>query len=258
MKIILSVFLLGFPLLLKANDSAAVFAAGGLELAKNDNVRLLEEELFISVEKISIRYVFQAGRDEEVLISFPLPTIPGGEETGDVQIDLSSKNPVGFKLKTYGKETPFKTEIKKIGSDTKIQYYWKQKFLANQKTVIEHEYIPLAGGGMLDQEMIQSKPKHLFKVYCIERDLEQWMLSKVKQPGEIILMREVHYILTTANNWKEPIGKFKLTLQKPTPKSRLSLCIQGIKKTSDREFVFEAKNFKPKEELKVLFLSSNE
>ncbi len=61
-----------------ANDSAAAIGVGGLVLQKNDAVSMDSEDLFISEERVVIKYRFtnRSDKDVETLISFPLPAIP--------------------------------------------------------------------------------------------------------------------------------------------------------------------------------------
>lgn len=63
-----------------ANDSSAAIGLGGLELTRNDAVRMDSEELFLSSERIIVKYRFtnSSAKDVETLVSFPLPPIPDG------------------------------------------------------------------------------------------------------------------------------------------------------------------------------------
>ena len=61
-------------------------------------------------------------------------------------------------------------------------------------------------------------------------------------------------MLTTAENWLGPIGKFKLTVDKTTPDALVSLCAQGIKKAGPTTFVLAEDDYTPSEDLSVLFL----
>ncbi len=69
-------------------------------------------------------------------------------------------------------------------------------------------------------------------------------------------MRYHDYVLTTANTWSGPIGTFKLTIDKGSPKNVLSLCVDGIKKTGPTTFVVEKKNFTPDADLNLLIVSN--
>jgi hypothetical protein len=65
-----------------ANDSSAAIGLGGLELTQNDAISMDSEDLFLSRERVVVKYRFTntTARDLETLVSFPLPIIPGGIE----------------------------------------------------------------------------------------------------------------------------------------------------------------------------------
>lgn len=70
-----------------ANDSSAAVGLGGLELTRNDDVSMDSEDLFISRERVTVKYRFtnRSAKDVETLVSFPLPSLPYGisEYLGD-------------------------------------------------------------------------------------------------------------------------------------------------------------------------------
>jgi hypothetical protein len=63
----------GFEVL--ANDSTARLGAGGIELTKNEDIRILEEILEISTKKIRVKYRFlnESQKDIHTIVAFPLP-----------------------------------------------------------------------------------------------------------------------------------------------------------------------------------------
>lgn len=63
-----------------ANDSSAAIGLGGLELKQNDAISMDSEDLFLSLDKVTVKYRFtnRSSKDVETLISFPLPAIPDG------------------------------------------------------------------------------------------------------------------------------------------------------------------------------------
>ena len=58
-----------------ANDSVAESAAGGLVLRQTDDIDMLSEDLYVSEERIRVRYVFRNRRAEDVrvTVAFPMP-----------------------------------------------------------------------------------------------------------------------------------------------------------------------------------------
>ncbi len=67
------------PATVYANDSSSSIGLGGLELTRNDAVSMDSEDLFLSLDKIVVKYRFtnNTAKDVETLVSFPLPPIPG-------------------------------------------------------------------------------------------------------------------------------------------------------------------------------------
>ncbi len=90
----------------RANDSTAETALGGLTLTKSDAISLDSEDLYISRDRIEVKYRFTNTSDApiEALVAFPLPAILPGEEQavywGDPRADLQ------FETKVDGKPVP--------------------------------------------------------------------------------------------------------------------------------------------------------
>ena len=87
------------PLAGMANDSMAELKTGGLEFVRTDAITMVQEDLFISKDRIAVDYVFKNTTDADVdsLVAFPMPTvIPSAyEETG---VPIEDTNFLGFKV----------------------------------------------------------------------------------------------------------------------------------------------------------------
>lgn len=62
------------------------------------------------------------------------------------------------------------------------------------------------------------------------------------------------YVLRTGALWAGPIKDFELVIRKSSPKELISTCFSGLTKSSAVEFKVHKTNFKPEEDLRVLFL----
>jgi hypothetical protein len=99
-----------------------------------------------------------------------------------------------------------------------------------------------------------------WKAYCIDNTtrtaLRARVAAKLKadpHAGGYLNGFETDYVLSTGNNWKGPIGRFHLTLDKLKPDSVLSLCWDGkLKKTGATTFEDTRENFAPKSDIKLL------
>jgi Domain of unknown function (DUF4424) len=81
-------------------------AAGGLELIKNDQVRMVSEVLRIAPRLVEVDYVFEntGARDVTTLVAFPLPEL---EPVSQVPVNIPfprTANPVGFQAWIDGRE----------------------------------------------------------------------------------------------------------------------------------------------------------
>lgn len=58
-----------------ANDSTAEHSAGGLVLTRSDDIDMVSEDLFISADRVRVRYVFRnrGPRDIRTVVAFPMP-----------------------------------------------------------------------------------------------------------------------------------------------------------------------------------------
>jgi len=70
------------PVPASANDSEAEWAVGGLVLKQNDAISMDREELHISAVEVTVDYTYtnHSAQDQKVLVSFPLPALPGKAE----------------------------------------------------------------------------------------------------------------------------------------------------------------------------------
>ena len=88
-----------------ANDSMVELKTGGLSYVRSDAVTMLSEDLYISMDKIKVDYVFenQTGADVESLVAFPMPDIvPMPYESAAVPGE--GENFLGFKVFVEGEQ----------------------------------------------------------------------------------------------------------------------------------------------------------
>ncbi len=147
-----------------------------------------------------------------------------------------------------------------------IRYHWTQTFPAGRRVRVEHSYDALPPGGIFywsgdDAEYVQD----LRRAYCIDPPTER-ALARMSRTGcgdgetgcESGVRLDLAYILTTARTWKGPIGRFDLTIDKGHPDNVLSLCLDGLRKTGPTTFRFEARDYVPDRDLRLLFVTTLE
>lgn len=89
---------------------------------------------------------------------------------------------------------------------------------------------------------------------CIDQGFEAAVRKRLQQGPGMMQATILSYILTTANNWRGPIGRFHLTVDKESTDTLVSLCRDGIRKTGPTTFEWEATDYTPTRDLKMLFV----
>lgn len=145
-----------------------------------------------------------------------------------------------------------------------LRYHWPQRFPPGKDMLVEHSYDPAPPGGIFvwpAKEMdLDPYQQELIRDYCIDPPTRRGIVKRLHSPGRAEMSGTgmavyLNYVLTTANTWHGPIGKFHLTIDKGKTSSILSLCLDGIKKTGPTRFELVRENFRPREDLRLLFVS---
>lgn len=144
----------------------------------------------------------------------------------------------------------------------RTRFYWTQVFPAGKTVVITHSYQPVTGQFFFSPGYIKRSDKIDGTDYCIDKATWAAIMARSgasanPQMGGYLVAYQTDYILKTATNWKGPIGRFHLTLDKLQPGNILTLCWDGaLKKTGPTTFEFTADNFVPKQNIDMLVLES--
>jgi hypothetical protein len=161
----------------------------------------------------------------------------------DARRELEHYGVIDWETATGAEDKPLAT----THWETHIVFYWFQTFPAGRSIEVTHRYHPVPRHFFFGKEDLASP--EMRKTYCFDADFVRSAQAKLAQSSQDILKGyELKYVLTTAENWLGPIGKFKLTVDKTTPDALVSLCAQGIKKAGPTTFVLA------EEDLSVLFL----
>ncbi|HUP57619.1 MAG TPA: DUF4424 family protein [Bdellovibrionota bacterium] len=277
-----------------ANDSSASLDGSNLGFEKSENIEMLSEDLRISYKETSVRYEFRNSGAGEIrtVVAFPLPRMHASTpDHGLGEISLWEKapshrslaNPFAFRVRVDGvdvvpqlalvtaeidddapvelntRKHVFKDASRNIPLDgtegrwpTEYRYFWHQAFPPGKIVTVEHSYRTVPGNPRAS--------------YCMEPDFQR---ALEKRKAEILATEseekrgrwlhytgQVHvgYILKTGANWKGPIRKFRLTIDKAHPKDLVSTCFKGLKKKSATRFVAELTDFVPTEDLNILLV----
>ena len=143
----------------------------------------------------------------------------------------------------------------------KTSYWWHQIFPAGKTVVIEHRYQPVTGQFFFGVSDLTGKKPNYAKSYCIDAPTQGAIRARIARldpmgaNGQYLQGYQTGFVLKTANNWKGPIGHFKLTLDKLKPENLLSLCWgSDLKKTGSTTFESTRENFAPTRDIEMLVL----
>lgn len=236
-----------------ANDGAVGLDGGQLVFKNLKGVEMLEEDLVLSPDLVSVKYIFRNKTEKDIAthVAFPISYML---ET-DTTFDTKSKNPNGFVVVVNGKKTPFLSESATKNGEHIRTHYWEQIFPAGKNTVIEHQYKPIYGTDVTESMVKVGKAgtdadlyyNAFKKGFCLS-DNQKALMQKDRHTFDVLT-----YILKTANTWDGPIGTFNLTIKKNKRKF-LFLCTDlDLKKKANGDFQATVKNFKPETNLNIAF-----
>ncbi len=140
------------------------------------------------------------------------------------------------------------------GWKLQITYFWRQSFPAGRDTRIEHEYVPIAGQFFYSPE----NDRWAVKRYCIDSGTMRGIRRMIRRQGQdrsFLAATQIEYILTTANTWAGPIGRFRLVIDKKRRDSIVTLCWKGLKRILPTRFESVKQDFRPRRDLEILFLA---
>jgi len=133
-------------------------------------------------------------------------------------------------------------------------FYWVQTFPPGREVIVEHSYKPVVGFGFFGDYVLDD-PGYKTK-YCIDDNFDRAARKKLAAVAgtdfPYLQEKRISYILTTANNWSGPIGKFRLTVDKGDPQALVSFCGTGVTKVSPTRFEMTATDFMPDKDLDIL------
>lgn len=167
-------------------------------------------------------------------------------------------------------------------------YSWTQTFPAQQPILIEHEYTPATGKFFITlptksslNSVVNDTANQIHSVFNLNIDelqnsniFKNWLVRQIQaiktpvndandttQNQSQIYFYNVDYILTTANNWAGPIKNFTLKIVLPDNGAVAYNKFYGNQdvdiKNENKQLTFFIQNFKPEQNLNVLFGSSD-
>jgi hypothetical protein len=145
------------------------------------------------------------------------------------------------------------------------KFWRRQVFPAGKDILVEQTYAPAIGGvstmgfGALDLDAAEEA--HYRETYCTDgpfTSAAQALYRKSTAHDSKVRAAEEYlsYVITSGANWAGPIGTFRLVVDKGDPQTLVSFCGDGVKKIGPTTFEMIAKDYTPKRDIDVLFISS--
>lgn len=144
--------------------------------------------------------------------------------------------------------------------NVEAKFYWAQRFPAHHSVHISHTYKPVVGGGYMETADTRSLDD-----YCgtqLDRaHVVNLFLKHPAKPDENGIanagdLREINFVLKTANNWHGPIGEFNLAVVLDHPDEVAATCMKGLKKIAPTRYELHRKPFAPTEDLTVAIVQA--
>lgn len=150
---------------------------------------------------------------------------------------------------------PNNRPIANVHWQARIAFYWFQRFPAQRTIEVRHSYRPVPSSFFFGE--IDLTSAEMRDGFCMDGGFMRSARERMRKSSiNALAAHELQYVLTTGGNWLGPIQKFRLTVEKPSPGSLVSLCAPGIQRTNATTFSLSRDNFVPDADLRILFLDA--
>ena len=147
----------------------------------------------------------------------------------------------------------------------KETYYWEQTFPAGRDLNVQHSYSPGVGGSVavslgMGEYRDSAEGRAEQRRYCTDRPFLAALDRMTSRGSDGIYATEqrLGYILTTGGNWRAPIGRFRMVVDKLNPRAIMSFCGEGVTRISPTRFEVRHRNWRPTRDLHILIATPND
>ena len=141
-------------------------------------------------------------------------------------------------------------------------FHWMQSFPKGRTVRIVHRYRPIVGRELLTEATLDrwATPGGGRDAPCLDKaggEALKKALAAAKRPdGSTALMqRRIAYRLAPPDGPTGPIGRFRVSVEKPKPTTLAAVCLDGAAgRSGPTGIVFEATDFVPKSDLSVMLV----
>ncbi len=211
------------------------------------------------------RHAMARGRDRTALLnSLRIPLAPNADGIGHITAALAAL------------PAARQTELRRLGLMGNDEYvpemivplwtlrdtwHWQQNFPAGRDLVVEHRYRPGAGSTpalQLADPAFRRTAEGLYEMqaYCPDpaflATIDRW--NRQQEMSNEIDNESIGYTLITGGNWRSPIGRFRLVVDKGDARNIVSFCGEGVRRISPTQFEVRRTNWRPTGNLDVLIV----
>lgn len=143
-----------------------------------------------------------------------------------------------------------------------------QTFPPGVPITVEHSYVPMQGGTVgsalgrdfREQGRLDPESEYVTQ-YCVDDaflrgfDRKRYLPSGAENAQVYPIEQWIGYALRPGANWKGPIKRFRLTIDKGEPERLVSLCMDGVRKVSPTRFEVIKTDFEPDRDIDLLFVT---
>lgn len=181
-----------------ANDSVAEVGIGGLVLARTQDIQMVREDLYISIEEIKVDYVFRnrTDKDLESVVAFPLPDIYFDPEANSSLRYDAPDNFLDFKISIDGE--PVTPEIDQHAFSMNVEV----------SDLLKQHGVPLYGHAAGLQAALDKLPEDVLRDFVDRNMVTTDSYIDTKENKEKVNIR-ANWTLRSAYWWKAkfPAGK---------------------------------------------------
>lgn len=152
---------------------------------------------------------------------------------------------------------------------TETTYFWTERFAPRKETLVTHAYRPHPGAHWMsakDPKTIDEVQLHMrgaespnWSEFCVSPKDASDIVAMMQRQESPFRVYDFQYILKTGSNWKGNIKKFRLEITPPLHTVKTLFCWNGSKEIQDDGvIVSDVQNFKPNQNLRILFITNDQ
>jgi len=141
------------------------------------------------------------------------------------------------------------------GWDTRLRLYWEQVFPAGAQVEIHHGYTPFLGTENISSATMTNVP-FFTDQFCMDAAQKKAAAKILESPTSAT--HQLDYILSTGSNWKGPIKRLAITIEREHAEDLAVTCLPGLKPVGPTADGVGYTNAKPQEDISVLFISKGD